>query len=38
MKYDSHSFWLWDKVNKNNNNNIMHTIHTSFEENKATYL
>ena len=37
MKYDSHSFWLWDEVNKNNNN-IMHTIHTSFEENKATYL
>ena len=37
MKYDSHSFWLRDKVNKNYNN-TMHTIHISFKENKATYL
>ena len=37
MKYDSHSLWLWDKVNKNYNNAI-HTIHISLEDNKATYL
>ena len=36
MKYDSHSFQLLNKVNKNYNN-AMHTINILFEENNDTY-
>ena len=37
MKYDSHNFKIWNKVNKNYNN-TMHIIHILFEKNKTTYL